>query len=331
VTPIISPEARLAYGEEAKVACPSQSLAACRYGEGGRNMDEGLPREAKRIQVDLKDQETTMVATTFDQHADKYSPAHAYWLGRAARLAYSDEAEIRRETESWGFDQLTYFCGTHQMPFPIEDTQAYLAASDHMVLIAFRGTEPSKIRDWLSDSNTPVIPGPAGKGLVHLGFSRALASVLSEIRDKIKEAYTDHKTLWYTGHSLGGALAMLAAASVYFSDLELLADGVYTFGQPRTCDRLMAAAYNAAFKSRHFRFVNNNDVVAQVPPEPAFHHVNAMMYFDASGKLHEKMSFAGKFADSLKGFTGDPFAPGTDGIRDHSMDTYVALLERNLK
>jgi hypothetical protein len=68
-----------------------------------------------------------MVATTFDQHADKYSPAHAYWLGRAARLAYGDEAEIRRETESWGFDQLTYFCGTHQMPFPIEDTQAYLA------------------------------------------------------------------------------------------------------------------------------------------------------------------------------------------------------------
>jgi len=216
------------------------------------------------------------------------------------------------------------------MPFPLEDTQAYLAASDRMIVVAFRGTEPSQIRDWLSDSNTPVIPGPAKKGLVHLGFSRALASVYPEIRDKVAEVRTNNQTLWFTGHSLGGALAMLAGATMHLEDPKLLADGVYTFGQPRTCDRLFAAAHDTAFASRHFRFVNNNDIVAQVPPEPAFHHVNAMMYFDANGKLHEKMTFASKLTDSFKGFTSDPFAPGTDGIRDHSMDTYVALIEKNL-
>jgi len=164
------------------------------------------------------------------------------------------------------------------MPFPLEDTQAYLAASDHMIVVAFRGTEPSQIRDWPSDSNTPVIPGPAKKGLVHLGFSRALASVYPEIRDKVEEVRTNDQTLWFTGHSLGGALAMLAGATMYLENPKLLADGVYTFGQPRTCDRLFAAAHDTAFVSRHFRFVNNNDVVARVPPEPAFHHGNAMMY-----------------------------------------------------
>ena len=271
-----------------------------------------------------------MTVSSFDQRAAEYSLRQAYWFGQAARLAYEDEPEIRKNTESWGFDQLAYFCGKHQMPFPIEDTQAYLAASDHMILVAFRGTEPSKIRDWLSDSNTPVIPGPAGRGFVHLGFSRALASVYPEIRDKVEDVRTNDQTLWFVGHSLGGALAMLAAATMHLEDPKLLANGVYTFGQPRTCDRLLASVHDEAFTSRHFRFVNNNDVVAQVPPEPVFHHVNAMMYFDAKGKLHEKMSFASKLTDSFKGFTSDPFAPGTDGIRDHSMDQYLTLLEKNL-
>jgi triacylglycerol lipase len=216
------------------------------------------------------------------------------------------------------------------MPFPLEDTQAYLAASDHMILVAFRGTEPAQIRDWLSDANTPVLPGPTQKGLVHLGFSRALASVYPQIRDKIEKTRTNDQTLWFTGHSLGGALAMLAAATMYFEDPKLRADGVYTFGQPRTCDHLLAKAHNAVFESRHFRFVNNNDEVAQVPPEPVFHHVNVMMYFDANGKLHEKTSMVSKLADSFSGFTSDPFAPGTDGIRDHSMNKYLALLEKNL-
>jgi triacylglycerol lipase len=171
-----------------------------------------------------------MAVSSFNHHAVGYSLEQAYWFGQAARLAYRDESEIRKNTESWGFDQLAYFCGKHQMPFPLEDTQAYLAVSDHMILAAFRDTEPPKIRDWLSDSNIPVIPGPAGKGLVHLGFSRALASIYPEILAKVEDVRTNDQTLWFTGHSLGGALAMLAAATMYLEDPKLLADGVYTFG-----------------------------------------------------------------------------------------------------
>ena len=42
------------------------------------------------------------------------------------------------------------------------------------------------------------------------------------------------------------------------------------------------------------------------------------------------MPFVSKPTDSFKGFTSDPFAPGADGIRDHFMDRYVALIEKNL-
>lgn len=167
-----------------------------------------------------------------------------------------------------------------------------------------------------------MVPGPARNGLGHLGFDQALASVYPEVRDTVKEFRTTDQTLWFTGHSLGGALAMLAGSRMYFEDPKLLPNGVYTFGQPRTCDRLLARAYDSAFKSRTFRFVNNNDIVAQAPPEPVYHHVKAMMYFDANGRLHEEMSFASGLTDRFKGLTADMFAPGTDGIRDHSMDRY---------
>lgn len=145
-----------------------------------------------------------------------------------------------------------------------------------------------------------------------------------------KEFRTNDQTLWFTGHSLGGALAMLAGASMYFEDPKSLANGVYTFGQPRTCDRLLTKAYDTAFKSCAFRFVNNNDIVAQVPPEPLYHHIEAPMYFDVNGKLHEKMTFANNLQDKFRGFTSDPVAPATDGIRDHSMEEYLANIEKNI-
>ena len=65
-----------------------------------------------------------MTVSPFNHHATDYCLEHAYWLAKAAQLAYKDESAIRAETKNWGFDQCSHFCGNHQMPFPIEDTQA---------------------------------------------------------------------------------------------------------------------------------------------------------------------------------------------------------------
>lgn len=265
-----------------------------------------------------------------DHSVTDYRLEHVYWLVRAAKLAYDDEEAVRATTAEWGFDRQEFFRSELGGSFPIEDTQAFAAGSDQMVIVAFRGTEPAQIKDWLTDVNSLACPGPAGKGFVHEGFNRALDSIYPQVRDVVQRFRDGEQSLWFTGHSLGGALAMLASARMYFEEPELLPDGVYTFGQPRTCDRLLAAPYNEAFTSRVFRFVNNNDIVAQVPPEPAFHHVDEARYFDHNGKLHERMSLTGGLADRFSGLTGDVFAPGTDGVRDHFIDHYVAAVEKNL-
>lgn len=177
--------------------------------------------------------------------------------------------------------------------------------------------------------NTPPWPGPGGKGLIHYGFAEALNAIYPMVLDAISEFQDNDQSVWFTGHSLGGALAHLAGMRSFFEAPELQADGIY-FGAPRVCDRLLALAHNGEFEGRTFRFVNNNDVVPTVPPEPAFHHVDQLRYIDASGRLHDSMPLLGKFADRVQGATADAFAPASDGIRDHSMDRYLAALEKNI-
>ncbi|MFD5567626.1 lipase family protein [Streptomyces cadmiisoli] len=265
-----------------------------------------------------------------DHRAAGYSLAHAYSLAQASALAYKDEAAIERQARAWGFDRVRHHETRFTPPFPLQDTQAYTMASDHMVVTAFRGTEPIQIKDWLTDGNTPPRRGPAGTGYVHHGFAEALESIYPDVKDTLAEFRTDGQSVWFTGHSLGGALAMLAGAHLYLEEPRLAADGVYTFGQPRTCDGKLAAAYNKGFDKRMYRFVNNNDIVPLLPPEPAYTHVDSLRYIDSRGRVHESMPVIGAFADRVKGMTADVLAPASDGVRDHFMDSYLTALKKNL-
>jgi triacylglycerol lipase len=271
-----------------------------------------------------------MPVPALDHHATGYDLAHAYWLARAAALSCQGEDEIRATAEEWGFDRVRHYESRHRMPFLIEDTQGYTMAGKHMIVTAFRGTEPPQIRDWLTDVNTPPWPGPGGHGTIHFGFGQALDSVFPAVRDTITEFRDNDQSVWFTGHSLGGALAMLAGSRMYFEDPRLLADGIYTYGQPRTCDRLHAAAHNEAFIARTHRFVNNNDIVPRLPPEPVFHHVDKMHYIDVAGRIHDAVPPLGTLLDRGRGLTADPLAPGTDGVRDHHIVNYLEAIEKGL-
>ncbi|MEU7282452.1 lipase family protein [Streptomyces sp. NPDC045431] len=270
------------------------------------------------------------VPSTIDHHARGYSVQLAYWMAQAADLAYKDEATIARKAREWGFDEVRHHHTRFTPPFPLQDTQAYTMASDHMIITGFRGTEPAQIRDWLSDATTPPWPGPAGTGYIHYGFGEALDSVFPAVRDALAELRNGDQTVWFTGHSLGGALAMLAGCRMYLEEPRLQADGIYTYGQPRTCDRLLAAACNKGFKDRLHRFVNNNDIVPQLPPEPAYTHVDTLRYIDSHGRIRSSMPVLGILTDRVMGATADLLAPVSDGVRDHFMHRYVSALEKNL-
>ena len=268
-----------------------------------------------------------MPTFTFKPDTTRYEPQNALWLGKAASLAYQSDTVIQQETSAWGFDKFRFFSR--------RETQAFTIANDKMIITAFRGTEPTNLKDWMTDADLNLIDGPGGK--VHEGFKRALTYVCQDIRNTISGFQRNGQSLWFTGHSLGAALATLAVATLRYKE-DKPVYGLYTFGQPRTGDRDFERTFNLDFKPQAFRFVNNNDVVPRVPPrELGYSHVGTFLYFDADGNIHSDPSWwyrlldgiRGRF-DSVKDRIDDFLKPGTDDIRDHSMDRYLENLERNV-
>ena len=133
------------------------------------------------------------------------------------------------------------------------------------LVLAFRGTE-KKISDWLTDVR--CVPTVEGKSKVHSGFLEAFAGnkdaggkTVKDAEDilagdEAKDENGEPLPLFITGHSLGGALALLAT--------KLVAPDVngacYTFGAPRVGN------YVRFLKTPVYRIVNSSDIVPRVPP-----------------------------------------------------------------
>jgi len=139
-----------------------------------------------------------------------------------------------------------------------EDTQAFLARRDGdeigMLILAFRGTE-IKPKDIHSDVNA-VLTTLSGEEKVHRGFLKAFNHVSDAIADDLAE----HKGIpvYITGHSLGGALAVMATRMLV-SDNQ---GACYTFGGPRVGN----AKVDDQIKTPIYRIVNSADLVPRVPP-----------------------------------------------------------------
>ncbi|UVI31136.1 lipase family protein [Paenibacillus spongiae] len=139
----------------------------------------------------------------------------------------------------------------------------FVLESDRSAILAFRGTGSAV--EWVSDliaQQTPFKPVRGG-GLTHRGFTDIYLSARERIF-KLLDALPNDKPLFITGHSLGGALATLAACDVASnrSHDQLI---VYTYASPRVGDPKFVRNYNAIVPI-HVRVQNDFDVVPYLPP-----------------------------------------------------------------
>ena len=133
-------------------------------------------------------------------------------------------------------------------------------------LLAIRGT--SSAADWLSDFNIGLQVSGTGK-VIHAGFNR----VYNEFGQIIINYLRQHKvdTLHCVGHSLGGALASLAADSVRYNSLVNKVN-LYTFGSPRVGFSGFAERLTTNVgKENIFRVHHSTDIVTFVPEWPYTH------------------------------------------------------------
>ncbi|MCZ4331947.1 lipase family protein [Aeromonas hydrophila] len=145
------------------------------------------------------------------------------------------------------------------------DTQFFYVQRPEELIVSWRGT--ASLSDGLTDGNFTPVPcqgmNIAAQGKAHEGFYKQFAAVTKHPIFKIAEVYTDiansltGKKLFICGHSLGGALALLHAAS-----LKAKSPLLYTYGMPRTLTE--SALSELTFP--HFRHRNERDKVTSLPP-----------------------------------------------------------------
>jgi hypothetical protein len=196
---------------------------------------------------------------------------NAQFLALASDLAYLASAA--------GVEGFRTQLGLEARLLSVGNTQAYIATNADHIVVAFRGTESPATLDGLKDclltdaANLLIQPhGDLGTDFAaagvaarwHDGFMRALASIWDPLLEGVQaERQKNDRPIWVTGHSLGGALALLAAWR--FKRKFVPVHQIYTFGAPMVGNDETAAAIDRELPDRVFRYVNDHDPVPQLP------------------------------------------------------------------
>jgi Lipase (class 3) len=133
-------------------------------------------------------------------------------------------------------------------------------------IIAIRGTaDPA---DWLTDIRFIPVYDDILKVTVHRGFQTYARSVLTDLFDP-KHPLNPNYDTYVTGHSLGGAAAVLVGLYLHVGYPSINVKGVYTYGQPKVFDNFGATSWPIFF-NKIYHVENCYDPVALVPIADSF-------------------------------------------------------------
>jgi len=198
-------------------------------------------------------------------------------------------------------------------------TRGVIVEGHGAIIMAFAGTDPLVPANWISDFDVGlnvgfntgpgfgVTPGP-----VHRGFDRAFDAVSDQVTLALAERGVE--PLLITGHSMGGALAVIAADHC-LTEKKLRATAVYAFGMPRVGDEDFAVRYNDTLGATTYRLVHGDDIVATVPPSRfGFRHVGRLIHC-ARGSHFAPDQPTSEFSDEPQ-FGGSLVRGLQQGLRD---------------
>ena len=277
----------------------------------------------------------------FQPHATSYSAINAWWLADAGFLVYGTAEFVEqafRDSPLPGQGYKLQWLGA------ADDNRGMILQNDETVVVVFRGTrfQSHTLMDvaelvviheddlWTDSQFLPAVFRMGGS--VHQGFRDAFAEVSDQL-DAVVGAKRPDQQLWLTGHSLGGALATLAAAHVDGASVR----GLYTYGCPRVGD---ASFVSNLPEQSHYRFVHRDDWVPTVPPE-LLGYVHGGVLHDLPGAGPRKFwkdatSGADLLVAAVKSMASQlridvgklPFK--ISGLTDHAVVYYATLLWNDL-
>jgi hypothetical protein len=165
---------------------------------------------------------------------------------------------------------------------------------------------------------------------VHTGFFQAYLPIRDALFKAVETLLrTKPRPVYVTGHSLGGALAVMATAELANHDDAQVRDSVaacYTFGCPKPGDR----SFDQYVKVPLYRITNGVDLVPAVPPIfSGYKHVGDTRYFGKLGisPLRRAPNILQKLYRTCWGLIQLPRTRKIIGIADHSMTVYIDKLD----
>ena len=242
-------------------------------------------------------------------------PMVAQVLSTAAGYAYSDVGTVAMMMTRLGLERSLCREISRSVDAMLIRSTAHVVQSHdgRVVIVAFRGTPPLDLISWFLDADTApermasvVADGGDRRPFeVHAGFYRNVRITRSEIvlalqralrgepivdpprdgsfhhlasADAVREAgrmLAPMEALYVTGHSLGGAMAVLLTTMLLTGenpDYQAIARrlrAVYTFGQPMVGSPVFADTAGAAFREAGvplLRYAYRKDPVPVLPP-----------------------------------------------------------------
>lgn len=225
--------------------------------------------------------------------------------------------------------------------FSINGTQALMINEPSVIYVVFRGTT---LEDVLADAKFRQVKTYLGG--IHRGFWAYVEQVYDLIVEQCKNWDPfQRKPILFSGHSLGAAAAVIAAARMFSDGFDI--DSLYTYGCPRVGNHEFKKYADSAFRDCHYRHVNANDAVTRVPwisnrkPDnwkdigayfdiDLYWHCGTLKYINVDGKLVDNPTTASVFLDRWSYFKRSPWKWATDGGLDHSIARYEVACELNL-
>jgi triacylglycerol lipase len=224
-----------------------------------------------------------------------------------SNLSYMSRASAGRLAYQIGFPEIRYY--------DRDGAQAYIFANKTDAVVTCRGTEPHDWNDVRADLDLATTVAET-VGWVHRGFKREV----DDLWPRLEQALVNNtRTLWFAGHSLGGAMAAICAGRCRLSYIKSNPRALFTYGSPRIGSR----RYVNYVQMEAYRWVNNNDIVTRVPPGwLGFCHKGQEVYLNAYGQIRRLCPWQ-RTKDRWRGFLRGLRERRFDHFSDHSIGQYV--------
>lgn len=224
-----------------------------------------------------------------------------------SNIAYLSRCEAGILANRMGFPEIRFYDN--------DGAQAYIFGNDDDAVVTCRGTQPDDWNDVKADLDLQRAMAET-VGWVHRGFKREV----DDLWPRLEQALVNNtRTLWFSGHSLGAAMAAICAGRCKLSYIKSNPRALYTYGSPRVGNK----RYVNYVQIETYRWVNNNDIVTRVPPMwLGYRHKGQEIYLNTYGQIR-KLTTWQRTKDRWRGFLQGLRDRRFDPFSDHSIVEYV--------